>query len=618
MSKLKNLLANGVVIGDGAIGTLLYQRGVFVNRCFEELNITGRQQIKDLHCDYVNAGSDFIETNTYGANKIKLAAFGLSDKVRELNIAGVDIAREAAGEDVLVAGSVGPVVSGFRTIDAQQAEELEDVYKEQVSALVEGGVDFIILETFSNSDDLLIAVEAAAEVCELEIVASLRPEPDQTEADTDKLCRDFARIAANDNVAVMGLNCGAGPAIMLRYLEAVRNISEKPLCIQANVGMPQMVDGRMIYMATPEYVAEYAKRFYEKGADIIGGCCGTGPEHIKEICKAVKSVSRADREAGRVASELTVVDAELPEPATAFANRSRFAEKIASGKKVRLIEVTPPRSISLESIIEKVQLCSEKGIDAINIPDGPRASCRQSALSAAINISRQVDTEVILHVCSRDRNIIALQSDMLGAQSLGVNNMLFITGDPPKLGDYPDATGVFDVDAVGLVRMGDMLNRGFDVSGRAIPQATSLTIGVGVNPGANDMKRELDRFEMKVRAGAEYCITQPAFDTDVFKRFVDSIDDFRIPVIAGIWPFVSYKNAEFMANEVPGVVVPQNLLERMSKTNNKEDAIKVGVDIVRESMEATEDLVAGFAVCAPFGNVKIALAAYGLIDADEI
>ena len=614
---LKNLIDKGVVIGDGAIGTLLYERGVFVNRCFEELNITAPEQIKTLHTDYIKAGCDFIETNTYGANRIKLAAFGLVDKVKEFNTAGVKLAKQCAAGEVLVGGSVGPAMAGINVLDGQLAAKLAEVYAEQIEALALAGADFIILETFANADDLQIAVEAAAKVCDLEIIASLRPESEQTQAATEKLCQDFAKIAANKNVSVMGINCGTGPALMLRYLEAVRKISDKPLCVQANVGTPQMVDGRMIYMSTPEYAAEYAKRFYEKGADIIGGCCGTCPEHIREIAKAVKAVSRADIKAGSATEKMQELQTSLPPATVAFEDRSPLGAKIAAGIKVRLIEVSPPRSISLDDVISKARLCARHGIDAINIPDGPRASCRQSAMAAASNITRLAGIETLLHVCSRDRNIIALQSDMLAAQSLGINNILFITGDPPKLGDYPDATGVFDIDAIGLVRMGDMLNRGFDISGKKIPQSTALTIGVGANPGANDIERELSRFRLKVAAGAEYCITQPAFDTAVFEKFVEATADCRIPVIAGIWPLVSYKNAEFMANEVPGVVVPDEVLERMRKTSNKEDAIKTGIEIARQSMEKLKDTAAGFAVSAPFGNVKIALAVYGEIAPED-
>ncbi len=615
---LKNLIAAGVVVGDGAIGSMLYQRGIFVNSCFEELNITNPTLIKELHDDYIKAGSDFIETNTFGANRVKLAAFGLGEKVRQINIAGVKAAREAADARALVAGSVGPATGGFEDIATVNAAELEQVYAEQIAALAEGGIDFLILETFIHLDDLLTAVKAAAKVGGLEIIASLRPEPLHTAAAADKLKADFARVAACGNVFAMGLNCGAGPSIMLRYLEAVRGITDKPLCIQPNVGMPQTVDGRTLYMCTPEYVAEYAKRFYEKGADIVGGCCGTGPEHIRQITRAVKSVSRADRGVQRIAAAVTGSSAPLPQPAVPLEQRSALGKKIASGSPLRLIEIAPPRSISLDDVVAKVRLCAAHGIDAVNIPDGPRASCRQSAFAAAIKLRQTTGIDVILHVCSRDRNIIALQSDMLGAQSLGVNNMLFITGDPPKLGDYPDATGVFDVDAIGLTRMADMLNRGLDVSGRAIPQATAFTIGVGVNPGANDMERELSRFKLKVAAGAEYCITQPVFDTEVFEKFLDATADCRIPVIAGIWPFVSYKNAEFMANEVPGVVVPEKLLKRMAKTADRADAIRTGIEIARESIAQIKDKVAGLAISAPFGNVRIALAVLGEIDPSEI
>lgn len=610
--KLNDLTAQGVVIGDGAIGSMLYERGIFVNRCFEELNTTNPDIIKQLHKDYIDAGADFIETNTYGANRIKLAAYGLADKVRQFNTDGTQAAIEAAQGKVLVAGSVGPVIAGFEKI-GEDNSQLFDTFSEQIEALANAGADFLILETFSSIEEILTAIKAAQSVCSLEIIASLRPKPEKTQTDTDILVENFTRLCECENLYAAGLNCGAGPAVMLQYLEAVRPLTEKPICIQPNVGLPQSVDGRTLYMCTPEYVSEYAKRFYEKGADIIGGCCGTGPEHIREIVRAVKSVSRADRTVERIEISPNQPQSKLPSATVELSKRSKLGYKLASSEPISMIEISPPRSISLDDIIEKVQLCAKHGIDAVNIPDGPRACCRQSAMATAIKLQQCTDIETVLHICARDRNIIALQSDILGAQSLGLANMLLITGDPPKLGDYPDATGVFDVDAIGLTRMASLLNCGLDVSGRQIPQAAAVTIGVGANPGANDIDREIERFRLKVQAGAEYCITQPVFDTDAFLRFADAVADCKIPIIAGIWPFVSYKNAEFMANEVPGIVVPPCLLERMAKTANRQQAISEGIKIAKESIEKISDITAGFAVSAPFGNVKIALSVLGKI-----
>jgi len=417
----------------------------------------------------------------------------------------------------------------------------------------------------------------------------------------------------------VGLNCSLGPSEMLSTLELIRSVTNKPISLQPNAGLPRHVEGRTLYMCTPEYMAEYAKRFFEKGARIIGGCCGTTPEHIGQIVKAVRPLHRVAASSVRVLSMAAAASAQTAQAVepVPLADRSRIGAKLAAGGRITSIEITPPRGLDIGPVIEKARLCAEHGIDAINIPDGPRASSRMSPMVTAVRIQHSADIEAILHVCCRDRNLIGMQSDMLGTAAIGLKNILVITGDPPKMGEYPHATGVFDLDSVALTSVVANLNRGIDIGGRAFSPPTALTIAVGANPVAADLRREVERFKLKARAGAEYAITQPVFDVDCFLRFLDAVEPDRIPIVAGIWPFTSYKNAEFMANEVPGVVVPPALLDRMAAARTRQQGRAVGVEIAREMIARIADSVAGFAVSAPFGDVRIALAVLGKMELSE-
>ncbi len=604
-----------VLIGDGAMGTMLYQKGVFLNRCFDELNLTDAALVAAVHRSYVEAGSDLIETNTFGANHVKLSKFGLANEVERINEAGVRIAREAAQGTVLVAGAIGPLGSQLTEHGPMGRPEARRVFRQQAAALIHAGVDLLILETFSNTDELLTAIEAVADLSDIAILAQMTVNDQNETVYGERIDLSLARIAAVEQVAAVGLNCSVGPSGMLSSLELVRTVTNKPIAVQPNAGMPRSVEGRQLYMSTPEYMAEYAKRFYEKGARIIGGCCGTTPDHIREIARAVRAVDRASRRAKAVMPAVAVETkrAVLAE-AKPLGAKSRFGAKLASGQEVTTIEITPPRGIDMTAVLKKVKVCADAGIDAINIPDGPRASSRLSPMVTAVRIQQETEIEAILHFCCRDRNLIGMQSDILGASAIGLRNLLVITGDPPKLGEYPNATGVFDMDSIALTSVVHNLNRGVDIGGNRIDPPTALAIGVGANPVAADMEREIERFRQKVLAGAEFGITQPVFDTDSLFRFLDAIDAFRIPIVAGIWPFTSFKNAEFMANEVPGVVVPGGLLDRMSAAQTKEEGRKLGIEIARELVAALRGRVAGFAVSAPFGSVETALAVLGRMD----
>ncbi|MCF7958019.1 MAG: bifunctional homocysteine S-methyltransferase/methylenetetrahydrofolate reductase [Phycisphaerae bacterium] len=602
------MLGRQVIIGDGAMGTMLYQNGIFLNTCFDELNLTNPSLVEKIHLSYIEASADFIETNSFGANELKLGKFGLGDKVEQVNQAAVEIAQRAVAQSgVMIAGSVGPLGGQLRPFGSLEPQVAQQIFARQIKSL--HGIDFLILETFTNPDELLVALDAAQSVTSLPIVAQITTNEHQETIYGQRIDDAIRPIANHPAVSVIGLNCAIGPSDMLNSLELIQKVTDKPISIQPNAGLPREVEGRMIYMSTPEYMAEYGKRFFEKGVKIIGGCCGTTPRHIQELVKAVRALDRA-LVTQRPVVHLTTREAASPkgQPEMTLAEKSSFGRKLATGEKVTSVEITPPRGANLDVILQKALYCKEHGIDAINIPDGPRASSRVSPMITAVRILQETGLEAILHVCCRDRNIIGIQSDILGVEAIGLRNVLIITGDPPKLGDYPDATAVFDLDAIGLTRVVKNLNQGIDIGNNTFSPPLSLILGVGANPVATDIDREVERFSQKVRAGAEYAITQPIFDADMLLRFLDKIEPFRIPIVAGIWPFASYKNAEFMANEVPGVVVPNSILERMSKAKTREDGQKMGIEIARELVRAIEDKVEGFAVSAPFGKVETSLA----------
>ena len=614
---LKKRLSEGIIIGDGAMGTMLYQHGFFLNTCFDELNLTRPELIETIHQDYVDTGCDFIETNTFGANAFKLSQFGLAEKTDAINIAAAKLAKRIAGEDCLVAGAIGPSGKNNPAPGQKLKHQLSAAFTAQSKALAEGGVDFLLLETFTSAAELAIAIEASAKT-NLPIVAQITCTEQLETFFGTPIEKAISEIAQYDAVAAVGLNCSLGPSDMLEGLKRLRKVTDKPLSIQPNAGLPRRVEGRTLYMCTPEYMAEYAKRFYENGARMIGGCCGTTPAHIREIIKTLRPLAKA-MTAKPAAGHIDIREKKpIGTEPTPLADKSKLGKKLAAGKPVVCIELTPPRGVDAAKVIESAKLCAAHSIDAINIPDGPRASARLSPLVTALKIEQAADIETILHICCRDKNLIGLQSDLLGVQAMGLRNVLLITGDPPKLGEYPDATGVFDLDSVALTQVTDGLNRGLDIAGNELPAPLSLTIGVGANPVASELQREIERFKEKVAAGGEYAITQPVFDMDMFLRFQEAISESCLPLVAGIWPFTSYKNAEFMANEVPGVVVPDALLRRMSKAKTREDGRKIGIEIAHEMIETLTPHVAGFAISAPFGNVKIALAAFGKLNIDDI
>jgi len=593
------------VVFDGAMGTEIYSRGVFINRCFDEVCLTSPDLIRTIHEDYLRAGADVIETNTFGANRIWLQEYGLAEKTVAINLAGARLARAAAGDTHYVAGSVGPCLRAGQLLRDEHRHRLEAAFRECTEALAEGGVDALILETFTCIDELLLAAEAASRTG-LPLIASFTiAAGDQLATPSPRVPEAVSLLDQSPFVGAIGFNCGSGPAPLFRIAELAIPLTAKPVVIMPNAGQPQQVEGRMLYLATPEYFTAYGKKFIEIGARGIGGCCGTTPAHIRDLARAVHTLSGVKK---HIEIKAAVVQEHSVAPVP-IEHKSRIGGKLARGEKVTSIEILPPRSCDLTAMLAKVRTCYHAGIDAINIPDGPRASARISPMITSIAIREKVGIEPILHYCCRDRNLIGMQSDILGGFAAGLTNFLIITGDPPKIGDYPDVTGVFDVDAIGLTRMVANLNRGADIGGNPIQPPCSILIGVGVNPCALDMRNELDRYRRKIEAGAEFAITQPVFDPAALFRFLDATSAFpkTIPVIAGVWPLTSFKNAEFMKNEVPGVDVPDDILERMRVCNTREDGIRTGGDIAREIRDRVHDAVAGFQVSAPFGNVELAI-----------
>lgn len=598
----ERLQNNEVVVFDGGVGTYLYEKGIYINTCFDELNMTNPDIVSDVHRDYVAAGADVIETNTFGANRFKLAPHGLEPKVFEINLKGAQLAKAAAGGEVLVAGSVGPLGVQIEPLGKLSYDEAREAFKEQVRGLLEGGVDLIVLETFALIAELDQAIRAVKELDrEIPIMAQVTINDDGNLLSGATL-ESFVKGVENTGVDTLGLNCSVGPRAMLDALETLKTLTALPISVQPNAGLPQNIGGRNIYMTSPEYMAEYAKRFIQTGATIVGGCCGTNPEHIRAIRRAVRALQPV-KKMDRGSASFTVTAPEAVHVA-ARTEKSRLSTKLVRGEFVTLAELVSPRGVSPLKEVAKARRLHQFGIDAINIPDGPRASARMSALAMASIIQRDIGIETVLHFACRDRNVIGMQSDLLGAWALGLRNVLAVTGDPPKLGNYPNATAVFDVDAIGLTNVINRLNHGLDLAGNPIGDPTGFSIGVGVNPGAINLEEELKRLEWKIEAGAEYMITQPVFDIRILERFMKRIADVKIPLICGIWPLVSYRNAEFMNNEVPGASVPAEILERMRKTTTKEEGFAEGVTIARETFARIRESVAGVQLSAPMGRIE--------------
>lgn len=612
---IQTIADSHVYLFDGAMGTMLYSKGFFINRCYDELNLRDPEAVLSVHKAYVKAGAEILETNTYGANRVKLRAFGIEDELKDINARAVEIARKAAGDSVYVSGSMGPLGIRIEPYGPTSLDETREYFREQAAALLDGGVDLFTLETFSDLTEIEQAILAVKDVCSLPIVAQVTIGPDGQTIYGASPTVIGQRLGAS-GADVIGLNCSVGPDVMLDAIEELAASSGKKVSCQPNAGLPRDVNGRQMYMASPDYMAKYAKRLIQRGAKYIGGCCGTTPEHIKMMADAVRPLSPR--------RHFVIVETRSDQPAPAnqgvqpvpMEKRSNWGRKIKAREFVTTIEITPPKGPDPTAMLAGIRQIRDAGVDAVNVPDGPRAQNRMGAIAVAVLVQQQVGIETVLHYCCRDRNLLGMHSDLLGCAALGLRNLLLITGDPPKMGPYPDATAVFDIDSIGLTNMVSLLNRGLDLGGNPFGQPTTFTVGVGVNPGHLDLEYELGRFDWKLKAGAEYAITQPVFDVEQLEHFLARIEHFRVPVVAGIWPLLSWRNAQFMNNEVPGVSVPDAVMERMriASEKSKEHGLQEGVAIARETLQRVRDQVAGVQVSAPLGRIDLALRVFeGLV-----
>ncbi|MBI4366678.1 MAG: bifunctional homocysteine S-methyltransferase/methylenetetrahydrofolate reductase [Deltaproteobacteria bacterium] len=595
-------LHDRTLLADGAMGTQIYARGIFINRCFDELNLVQPDLIRGIHQDYLAAGADLLETNTFAANRYRLEPYGLAEKVQAINETGARLAKAVAGTKAYVAGAVGPLGMPLEPLGRLARADAQAAFCEQIAGLAQGGVDCLILETFLVLEELELAYRAAREVTDLPVIAQMAFRFRDTGEVIGLPPAEAAKRIAGWGAEVVGTNCVSGPEGVLQAIQQMRAVSDVKLSAMPNAGLPQVVEGRMIYLATPEYMGEYARRLVQSGANIVGGCCGTTPGEIAEMRKFLKSITPSPRVQVAIAEQAPPSDI-TPIP---LAQKSVFAAKLEETFQVS-VEVDPPRGLDPTKVIEGARFLKANGVDAVNIADGARAIARMSPMALATLIKDAVGIETIIHYCCRDRNLLGMQMDLIGANALGLHNMLIITGDPPKMGNFPHATGVFDVDAIGLLHFARMLNHGLDLGGRSLGEPASLVLGCGCNPGAINLDLEVERYRKKIAAGAEFVFSQPVYDPDMLATFLARTADVPpIPFFAGILPLASLKNAEFLHNEVPGMQIPAAIMDRMRTAATKEAQRREGIRIAQEALAAAKrsPRVHGAYMFPPFGSYE--------------
>lgn len=603
---MRNLVTDGRVhVFDGAMGTLLYGRGVFVNVCYDALNLERPELIRGIHEEYVAAGAEVLETNTFGANPVKLSSYGLDADTEELNATAVRLAREGAAGRAFVVGAIGPLGIRIEPWGPTSLDEAAAHFGRQVRGLLDGGVDGFVLETFSDLSEIQCALRAVRELSDLPVIAQMTVGQDGSTSygtGAGAVARSLEALGAD----AVGLNCSVGPSVMLDALEEMAEASALPLSAQPNAGLPRTVGDRKIYLASPEYMGQYARRMIDVGVRFVGGCCGTTPEHVKALRDAVASIQPRH-------ATVSVPQAPASGPATVepvpLDRRSALGRKLARGERIATVEILPPAGWDRSAVVEPARELKVAGVDAVNVIESSQSRSRMGAVPAALIIEREVGLETVVHVTCRDKNMQGMMSDLLGAAAAGLRNVLLVSGDPPAMGPYADSTAVFDIDSIGLTNVVHGLNRGVDPGGNSVGAPTGFVIGVAANQGAVDREREISRFRYKVEAGADFAVTQPVFDAEAFERFLDSVAEWRVPIVAGVWPFLGLRNAEFLANEVPGVVVPRSVVERMrvAQASGAEAALEEGVTIALEMIEAVRPLVQGFHLGAPGGRVDVAL-----------
>lgn len=598
------------IIADGGMATSLYDRGFYINRSFEELCLDEPQVVQEVSGGFKRAGAQIISTNTFNAIQPKLEKHGIQEKLDDILTASVRIARKAANGDAYVVGIIGPLGLVLEPLGPTGEDEAFEYFKVNAEIFEREGVDGITLAGFHDLNELNVAVKAVKSVSDRPILAHIGIQENLKTSYGHSLENFVKRMEALE-VSVIGLTGEVGPSGMLSALSVLRPLTDLPISLLPNAGMPRYVNDQYIYLCNPDYIGKYAKRLYQAGADIVGGHCGVGDTHIKAVANAARMMG-----AGEVSeSSITVVRTEVKGADSKeyeclpFEKRSQLSQALSSGERVFSVELVPPRGVDFSKFYENCVQLREGGVRFVNIPDGARAVARTSSLALATYVQKNLGLEPIPHLTTRDRNLIGLQADLLGLHVNDVRNVLVVTGDPPKLGNCPGATAVFDVDAIGLTHILSNMNKGLDLGGGSFGQPSSFVKGVALNPTTTNVDLEIDRFKYKIEAGADFVITQPIYSISAYREFFEKLgDEVQIPIIMGIWPLVSLRNAEFLNNEVPGVVVPDWALEQMKKAgSNKEEAVKRGVDIAIRTMEEAKGIVAGFQVSAPFNRVDVAL-----------
>ena len=630
---LLDRLAAGPLLADGAIGTVLYAAGASLDESFDALNLSRPDLVLDVHRAYLEAGADLLETNSFGANRFKLDGFGLGGKVREINRKAVRLAREAreiSGRTALVAGSVGPTGRTLAPFGTVSAEAVRAAFREQIDALLEGGVDLFVLETMGHLDEMTEAVAAAQEACDLPIVASMTFAEDGRTIGGDAPEAVASRLLAL-GVTAIGANCSVGPQRLLPVATAlVRRLEEEQgtvpvVSCMPNAGWPAHVAGRVIYPSSPEYFAGFARRAAEAGVRIIGGCCGTTPLHTAAMREALDRWASGRTDVTTTRSEpngaarrrtrvLTAPELDL----TPAAGPTRLREKLDRGEFVVSVEIDPPKGLNPTKALDGAGLLQEAGVDFINVADSPMARVRMSALTLCYLIQHRTGVETILHLTTRDRSLMGLQSELLGAHAVGVRNIIALTGDPPSLGDYPDSSAVYDVDSIGLIRVLDRLNAGADSAGASIGRPAGFTIACAVDPTRADLAHEAGRLRAKLEAGAHVVMTQPIYDPSSWTRFLEAygVERLPVPVLAGVLPLQSSKHAEFLHNEVPGITLSDEARERMRLAGP--DGRREGVKMAQELLQALQPHVQGVYLMPSFGRYEVAAEVLEVLEREPV
>lgn len=598
-SQLLDRLHAQVIVGDGAMGTVLQHHGVA--QPYEHINVTHPDLVRDVHRQYLDAGANLIETNTFGANRVKLAAFALEDQVVAINRAGARLAREAANGKALVAGSIGPCGKALAPVGAIDPALAERAFREQAEALLAEDVDLILLETFNDIDELRVAYRVVRELADAAIIAQKIFIEDGETLSGGLPVRFAAEVSAWPGIVAIGANCAIGPQRMLDVVRAMASATGCAVTAFPTPGLPQRVGNQVRYAVTPEYFGRYARMLVEAGASVIGGCCGTSPEHTRAISASISGMSPASRHTAAAVDVARETTEEDDAPQT-----SDFRAALGT-KYVATVELDVPRGLDFTKVVEGARALRDHGVDAINVSDGARARLRLNPVSVSHIIQEQAGIEVVMHFACRDRNLLAVQADLLGAHVLGIRNILAITGDPANIGDYPAATSVYDIDSVGLIRILRRFNEGIDMAGNSIGARTAFTIAAAFDPLATDMEREKDRLRRKIQEGAHAIYTQPIFERSALETAAEALAPFKIPLIFGLLPLRSARHCEFMHNEVPGISIPEPIRRRMGELSEG-DARKYGVDVARSFLADARSITQGVYLMPPFGNHRIAAA----------